>query len=743
MNCMSSKSSKKKNTLKARNENMETLTLENEPQIDQNSSNVHEADLLTSETDVTGGINVEPEGKESIDLQEKETEHLENVNESARDIDVIGEGSEKSNKDENVSEVSSVKTESNNYDLENQENSEMDLEKLGFVEVKKSDLKGSDTASYKADRNNVKFEMEMDEENYEVFSEFVDKDSVGNEMKVDHSVDEDVEISEDLLVQYLKKNQKKHFKMALRNGLWDVKHKIRHALWFNLCHHLHKADDHDIFSEFAQDLFSSGDPSDLRIPSFVDMEHLNYYHLRQEGIQSAKQILCVLEHSCPDIIHSPLLFSILCLFLHYMDTSQCYNCLYSLLRHKDSGFLPTTKVSYEASKLVIRDLAKKYAKSGYVLMVRNCGNVDQVFDTWIWWIFEDLPFSYLVRVMDCYLNEGVKIFFRVALAILILFAKTNTKKSPKKDSSTSNILLALRQFCHEMPVKVDKLLKTGFSIRGLTRKEIRKLQVKHEMYITSTKHINNFNESQAGRLSMSRSFSGPIVLQNLGTDTLTVDMNECLKMSSCMSWIKKLRHKETVECELERKISLHLKDIVLRNSNFKAGFKDCKLYAILKWIPTRYAICQPELLYTSEEHGTSLVTLYQRVENHQPTIIVIKTTQDEVFGAFCSTCWRDRRQKSQLLSYFGTGETFLFTLWPEKKKYEWVGLTQENIPNTASMFQAGDRTILTVGGGHGEAISLDENLLHCRSEKCDTFNNEPLSKSEDFQCKVVEVYGFV
>lgn len=49
--------------------------------------------------------------------------------------------------------------------------------------------------------------------------------------------------------------------------------------------------------------------------------------------------------------------------------------------------------------------------------------------------------------------------------------------------------------------------------------------MKHEMYINSTKHINNFNDTQAGTLlSMSRSFSGPIVLQNLGTDTLTVDM---------------------------------------------------------------------------------------------------------------------------------------------------------------------------------------------------------------------------
>jgi hypothetical protein len=113
-----------------------------------------------------------------------------------------------------------------------------------------------------------------------------------------------------------------------------------------------------------------GDASDIRVPAFVDLDHLNYYHLSQDGIHSAKQILCVLEHSCPDIIYSPILFSVLSLFLHYMGVSQCYNCLYSLLRHKESGFLPTTKVSVEASKLVIRDLAKKYAVC--ILIIAIC-----------------------------------------------------------------------------------------------------------------------------------------------------------------------------------------------------------------------------------------------------------------------------------------------------------------------------------------------------------------------------------
>lgn len=167
-----------------------------------------------------------------------------------------------------------------------------------------------------------------------------------------------------------------------------------------------------------------------------------------------------------------------------------------------------------------------------------------------------------------------------------------------------------------------------------------------------------------------------------------------------------------------------------------------KLYTIWSWLPARYAVCQPELLYTSEEHGTSLRTLYTRIENHQPTLILIKTTTDEVFGAFCSMYWRERKKSNKNVYYFGTGETFVFTLSPERKKYEWVGLHEENISNTANMFLAGDSKILTIGGGNGEAIQLDENLLHCRTEHCDTFDNPPLCSDQDFTCKVVEVYGF-
>ena len=41
-------------------------------------------------------------------------------------------------------------------------------------------------------------------------------------------------------------------------------------------------------------------------------------------------------------------------------------------------------------------------------------------------------------------------------------------------------------------------------------------------------------------------------------------------------------------------------------------------------------MANPELIYSSNEHGISMTTLYQRTEQYEPTILVIKTTKSEV-----------------------------------------------------------------------------------------------------------------
>lgn len=56
-----------------------------------------------------------------------------------------------------------------------------------------------------------------------------------------------------------------------------------------------------------------------------------------------------------------------------------------------------------------------------------------------------------------------------------------------------------------------------------------------------------------------------------------------------------------------------------------------QLFTLWTWLPVRITMYQPVLLYTTEEHGCSLTTFYVRVEQHEPTLLMIKTCNNEVW----------------------------------------------------------------------------------------------------------------
>lgn len=70
--------------------------------------------------------------------------------------------------------------------------------------------------------------------------------------------------------------------------------------------------------------------------------------------------------------------------------------------------------------------------------------------------------------MDCYFHEGIKVLYRVTLAILILFHKhTQNSSEWSSDSIKNDIDNAIPKFCKQIPVSPIKLMRTAFNIRAL------------------------------------------------------------------------------------------------------------------------------------------------------------------------------------------------------------------------------------------------------------------------------------
>ena len=157
---------------------------------------------------------------------------------------------------------------------------------------------------------------------------------------------------------------------------------------------------------------------------------------------------------------------------------------------------------------------------------------------------------------------------------------------------------------------------------------------------------------------------------------------------------------------------------------------ETQLNQIMSWVPLKDSIKEPVVLYSSCRDGFCLNSLYSKTDSFPGSIILlIKTTENEVFGSFCNESFAGRRSSR----FFGTGETFLFTLNPLMEKYSWTGST--------SFFINGTKDYLSIGSGNGFGLYLDDLLTRGRSEKCYTFNNQPLALNGDFQCISVEVIG--
>ncbi|MGH0148214.1 UNVERIFIED_CONTAM: hypothetical protein FKN15_021582 [Acipenser sinensis] len=227
-------------------------------------------------------------------------------------------------------------------------------------------------------------------------------------------------------------------------------------------------------------------------------------------------------------------------------------------------------------------------------------------------------------------------------------------------------------------------------------------------------------------------------------------------------------------CIEERNVHL-----VVDTESFKSDIVSVKeMRDIWAWIPERFALCQPQLLFTTSEHGCSLNRFYAQSEGYEPTLLLIRTTDQEVCGAYLSTDWAERRRNGNKLSFFGTGECFVFRLKPEVERYEWVVIRHPelslavpprnaespqppsedapgssdrlspfldarhfNTSKAASMFMAGSQESIVIGGGDGNALYIDAELNHGRTARCNTFDNQPLC-SENFQIAVLEQWGF-
>lgn len=162
------------------------------------------------------------------------------------------------------------------------------------------------------------------------------------------------------------------------------------------------------------------------------------------------------------------------------------------------------------------------------------------------------------------------------------------------------------------------------------------------------------------------------------------------------------------------------------------------------------------LLYSLDQHGISLNTLYARCEPRIPNasepsppkgaIVVVKDSLDGVFGA-----WVGEGIERGRGGYYGTGEAFLWRRRPDASSllevYNWTGKNDYVV--------LCEPECISFGGGDGHyGLYIEASLLEGSSASCPTFDNPALcarppsqsalatgTKDVSFECVGLEVWG--
>ncbi|XP_053310116.1 TBC1 domain family member 24-like [Spea bombifrons] len=405
----------------------------------------------------------------------------------------------------------------------------------------------------------------------------------------------------------------KDLKRMAREGQWANNKSLRAEAYNQIIKSIRCrvfTPDATVYHDVSERLFGKGGVNDHPLPDFLEGCLMPVYCLNTRGETAVKKILICIGNQYPDITYCPTLPAVVALLLHFSeDEAECFERACRLISCIDPHKCYVDQ-SFLAHEASCMTFGDLAKKYCQAGHKFITTNSENPTD-----IFSDWLMWVFGDLPFEYTIRVFDVFLLEGNKVLYRVALALLKQYRSQvDSEVQDLQLDIQCFVKNIAdhISPEKLLEKAFSIRLFSHKEMWLLQM-------------------ANRKALSQ--RGITVMQPRQTAHMSVDM-----------------------------------------MNFNSEIITAQEMRVLwSWIPERFSLYPPALLFSTLEHGYSLQRFYSHCEGSEPTILLIKTTANEVCGAFLSTDWSERKKScGQVATFFGTGECFVFTVRPEMERYEWV-----------------------------------------------------------------------
>jgi TLD/Rab-GTPase-TBC domain len=497
------------------------------------------------------------------------------------------------------------------------------------------------------------------------------------------------------------------------------------------------------------------------------------------GREALKRVLYALHHCVMGGVadYTPLLPSLAVVLLGFMSESYVfYACREMFLN--SMWYFVTSRSEHIAAQRAFLDVLGRLHPQTYSVMKEQ-----EATEPYTQAIFQDfftsiMPEWMVVRLMDMYSLEGIKVLFRFGVALAVLYGKEYKEHYMYASTEPNKYWLGLVDYCHSGEdgngLNFEVLVKKAYGVHG---RGVRKRFRFPRRPILA--RIMEIEEEAYRKQKIELAHSGDSTPD--GTGDLDVSTDFYLHHIEPLGLVIP---PPPADPFLERVVPKFAESIVLRKK-------------LAEWLPLSLRFTQLHLVYSTSHHGRTLESLYRHVANARHTILILEPYNDSsnnrkiLIGMYASQPWHPSTR------VYGDGRCFLFRVvldddsdasgdikqnatgeqekeqnesgHPQSQCWKWqppdlldfgsaasddrdmIDLSSSKLPASVQAaletFQISTNNFLSMGGNEngGAGLRLNEDLTKAESSSADGFDNEPLLPGVGgmFEVGLVEIYQLV